>query len=148
MESISDQLKIMVDDEEIFKSSKLFKCILGLNEMESSVFSYLLKHEKASTLELTNVLNKDRSSIQRALQVLIDRNVILRESMSLKEFAEAKGKVESHKRGYLYVYSAKGLEDIKTQFKELLDKWYESMINYVENLDTLCECCGIKFEEC
>jgi len=148
MESISDQLKIMVDDEEIYKSSKLFKCILGLNELESSVFSYLLKHEKASTLELTNVLNKDRSSIQRALQILIERNVILRESMSLKEFAESKGKEESHKRGYLYVYSAKGFEEIKIQFRELLDKWYQSMKNYIENLHDLFDCFETSGELC
>ncbi|MFX0057347.1 MAG: helix-turn-helix domain-containing protein [Candidatus Hodarchaeota archaeon] len=140
MESISDQLKIMVDDEEIFKSSKLFKCILGLNEIETNVFSYLLKNDKVSTLELTNVLNKDRSLIQRALQALIDRNVILRESMSLKEFVELKGKEESHKRGYLFVYTSKDIAEIKIQFRELLEKWYHSMIKYIDNLDNIFDC--------
>jgi predicted transcriptional regulator len=66
--------------------------------------------------------------------------VILRESMSLKEFGELKGKGGSHKRGYLYVYSSRSLEEIKSYFRELLDRWYESMKNYIETLDTTFNC--------
>jgi len=140
LESISDQLRTMVNNDKEFNSSKLFKCILGLNEIESKVFSYLLKHNKASTMELTDLLEKDRSSIQRALQELLGRNVIIRESVSLKEFTELKGMEDSNKRGYLYVYRAKNLEEIKNQFSELLDKWYKSMKLYIKNLESTFDC--------
>jgi len=138
----------MVGNIEDFRSSKLFKCILGLNEVESNVLSYLLKHKRASTMELTEVLDKDRSSIQRALQKLIGRNVITRESVSLKEFSELKGFEESHKRGYLFVYIAKNLEEIKDQFKDLLDKWYKSMVKYIENLENTFDCFEKEGELC
>jgi len=140
LESISDQLKNMLEDKNIYRSGNLFKCILGLNELESTIFSFLLRNKKVCTEELSNALNKDRSSIQRALQNLIELKIIKRESMSRKEFFEFKGKDDINKRGYLYVYSAKDLGFVKKQFRELLDKWYNSMIKYIGNLDSTFDC--------
>lgn len=130
----------MLEDKKLYRSSNLFRCILGLNELESTIFSYLLKNKKVSTGELSKAFKKDRSLIQRALQNLIELKIIKRESMSRKEFFELKGKKDVNKRGYLYVYSAKALDFVKKQFRELLDKWYNSMINYIENLDNTFDC--------
>jgi predicted transcriptional regulator len=148
LESISEQLKGMLEEKKIFKSGKLFKCILGLNVIESVVFSYLLKHNNVSTMELTEIFKKDRSSIQRALQTLIEVNVIKRKSMSLKEFSEKKDIEDKTKRGYLYVYGAKDLEMVKEQTRDLLDKWYASMLNYIENLDSVFDCYEKQGELC
>ncbi len=140
MESITDQLKGMLEEKKIFKSGNLFRCILGLNEIESNVFSYLLKNDNVSTMELSRALNKDRSSIQRALQNLNDLNVIERKSMSLKDYVEKKGVSETNKRGYLFVYGAKDLQVIKQEFHNLLNKWYQKMTHHIENLDSLFDC--------
>ena len=130
----------MLEEKNIYRSDNLFKCILGLNELESTIFSYLLKNKKVSTAELKEVFEKDRSSIQRALQNLIEFKIIKRESMSRKEFFQFKGKKDINKRGYLYIYSAKDLDFVKKQFRELLDKWYHSMKNYIGNLDSTFDC--------
>lgn len=143
MESISEQLADMVEEEKLFKSDKLFKCILGLNSIESNVFSYLLKHDNVTTTELKTTFSKDRSSIQRALQLLIEREVIERKSMSLKDFSKQKGKNDKDKRGYLYVYGAKDLKYVKQQFRGLLEEWYNKMQIYIENLEKTFDC----FEE-
>jgi predicted transcriptional regulator len=140
MESITDQLKGMLEEKKIFKSGNLFRCILGLNEIETNVFSYLLKNDNASTMELAGELDKDRSSIQRALQNLNDLNVIERKSMSLKDYVQEKGIEETNKRGYLYVYGAKDLQVIKREFRELLKRWYRKMTDYIDNLDSLFDC--------
>lgn len=140
MESISEQLKDMLKEKKIFKSTNLLRCILGLNEIESNVFSYLLKNENVSTMDLTDVLNKDRSTIQRALQDLLDLKVIKRYSLSLKDYCELKQIEDNNKRGYLYIYKAKELDKIKVEFRELLDKWYQSMVNYIDNLDNIFDC--------
>jgi predicted transcriptional regulator len=140
MESISDQLKVILEEKKIFKSGNLFRCILGLNEIESNVFTYLLKHDNVSTMELAGILDKDRSSIQRALQDLLDLKVIKRYSLSLKEYSELKGIEDTNKRGYLYVYKAKDLDKVKVQFRDLLKKWYSSMVDYINNLDSLFDC--------
>ena len=140
MESISKQLEDMVDEKEVFKSRKLFKCILGLNVIESNVFSYILSHEDVTTVKLTGVFNKDRSSIQRALIQLNELGIIEKRSMSLKEFNEKEGKEGTNKRGYLYVYSAKDLEIVRVQLRDLLNRWHKSMVNYIENLDSNFDC--------
>ncbi len=148
MESISKQLKDMVEEKEVFKSRKLFKCILGLNVIESNVFSYIISHEDVTTVELTGVFNKDRSSIQRALIQLNELGIIEKRSMSLKEFNENSEKGETNKRGYLYVYSAKDLETVGIQLRDLLDRWYKSMVNYIENLDSIFDCYEKDGETC
>ena len=130
----------MLEEKKIFKSGNLFRCILGLNEIETNVFSYLLKNDNTSTMELARQLDKDRSSIQRALQNLNDLNVIDRKSMSLKDYVQQKGVDESNKRGYLYVYGAKDLKIIKQEFRELLNRWYKKMTDYIDNLDGLFDC--------
>ncbi|MFX0012185.1 MAG: hypothetical protein ACFE9R_17865, partial [Candidatus Hermodarchaeota archaeon] len=77
---------------------------------------------------------------QRALQNLMELNLVERNAMSLKDFSEKTGEDESNKRGYLYVYSAKDLHNVKIEFRALLDKWYNSMIQYIEGLDQLFDC--------
>lgn len=154
MEVIERQLKEfekiddLLDNEEIFSSERLFKCILGLNRTESKVFGYILKNENASTSEIASKLKMERSSIQRALQSLSKLLLINRESLSMKDYGTLEKKADSKKQGYLYVYNSKDLDSIKAQFKKLLDKWYNSMVNYIDNLENLCECCGIKFDSC
>ena len=131
-----------------FSSERLFKCILGLNKTESKVFGYILKNKNVSTSEIASKLKMERSSIQKALQGLSKLRLINRKSISMKEYRDLNAKSKSKKQGYLYVYNSKNMESIKVQFKKLLDKWYNSMVTYIEDLDNLCECCGFKFEPC
>ncbi|NVM46169.1 MAG: hypothetical protein HWN79_14730 [Candidatus Lokiarchaeota archaeon] len=140
MESISKQLEKMVEENKVFKSEKLLKCILGLNVIESNVFSFILKNEDVTTMKLTEVFDKDRSSIQRALIKLNDAGVIEKRSVSLKEYSEKDGKGETNKRGYLYLYGTKNLDMIKQQLRELLDTWYNSMSDYIDNIDSIFDC--------
>ncbi|MFX0076546.1 MAG: hypothetical protein ACFE96_13975 [Candidatus Hermodarchaeota archaeon] len=138
MESISEQLKDMVEEKQIFSCTKLFKCILGLNDLESSVFSYIINHDDITTIDLTKEFNKDRSSIQRALIRLTDElDVVKKRSVSLKDYL---GEEETNKRGYLYIYKAKNIAVIKQQLRELLNRWYKSMSGYIDNLDSIFDC--------
>jgi predicted transcriptional regulator len=99
-------------------------------------------------VKLTGVFNKDRSSIQRALIQLNELGIIEKRSMSLKEFNEKEGKEGTNKRGYLYVYSAKDLEIVRVQLRDLLDRWHKSMVNYIENLDSIFDCYEKDGETC
>jgi predicted transcriptional regulator len=148
LKEIEDINEKFLDNKGVFKSIKLFKCILGLNDLESKIFSYLLKNEKVSTTELTKFFNMDRSSIQRVLQNLFELNLIKRESMSLKRYSIMKSNKELNNRGYLYVYSVREVEYIKNQLTKLLNKWYNSMLNYIHDLDSLFECIELKGELC
>ena len=138
----------MVKEKNVFKSGRLFKCILGLNVIESNVFSYLLKNDNVTTMDLVDVFEKDRSSIQRALLQLDGLGVIEKRSMSLKEYSEKEGKGETNKRGYLYVYGARNLDLIKDQLRDLLDRWYISMSDYIDNIDSIFDCYEKQGELC
>ncbi|TXT63966.1 MAG: putative transcriptional regulator [Promethearchaeota archaeon] len=147
MESISSQLEEMeridiekLREKDVFKSKKLFNCILGLNDLETQVFAYLLNNSDVGTSELTDFFDMDRSSIQRALQALYDMNLISRESMSLKKYSNLKNLKHLKKRGYLYVYNANDIKEIKKRMKFLLKKWYESMDRYIDSIDSLFDC--------
>jgi len=82
----------------------------------------------------------DRSSIQRALQTLINMNLIKRKSMSLKQYSNLKNLDTTTKRGYLYAYNAMDIKTIKKRMLSLLDTWYESMAKYIHDLDSLFDC--------
>ena len=122
LKEIEDINEKFLDNKGVFKSIKLFQCILGLNDLESKIFSYLLKNEKVSTIELTKFFNMDRSSIQRVLQNLFELNLIKREPMSLKRYSEMKDYKGLKNRGYLYVYSVREVSYIKIQLTKLLNK--------------------------
>jgi predicted transcriptional regulator len=142
------QIDELLDEKGAFSSDQLFKCILGLNKTESKVLGYMLKNKDIRISEIAKALKMDRTSIQKAVHSLDKLKFIERNSISMKEYTDKKGTKNVKKQGYLYIYNAKGLESIKIQFKKLLDKWYNSMLKYIENLENLCECCGFKFEPC
>ena len=146
MEIINKQLKklnefennnIILEQKGIFKSNNLFKCILGLNELESNVLSYLFIHRNVGTFELSEKLNMERSSIQKALQSLIDLKLIKRESFSLNKYSKIKKINDAKKRGYLFIYNAENVNSIKKELRKLLKQFYNSMNNYINNLDSL-----------
>jgi len=138
----------ILEKKDVFSSEQLFNCILGLNKTESQVFGYILNNKDVTTLEIANAMKMDRSSIQRAIQDLIRLKLIIRKSMSMKEYTNIKAIQNVKSQGYLYVYNTKNMESIKNQFKKLLNKWYNSMLSYIENLENLCECCGMQFTPC
>ncbi|TFF98124.1 MAG: hypothetical protein EU541_07255 [Promethearchaeota archaeon] len=127
-------------EKELFKSDRLFCCILGLNQLETRIFAYLLKNKDNSTTELTTFFDKDRSTIQRALKTLRDLNLIKRQSMSLKRYSKLKNLPNTKKRGYLFIYNAENIEFVKERMRFLLDKWYDSMLDYLEHMDSLIDC--------
>ncbi|MFW9897425.1 MAG: helix-turn-helix domain-containing protein, partial [Candidatus Thorarchaeota archaeon] len=90
----------ILDKKTIFSSEQLFKCILGLNKTESKVLCYLLKNQDVRTSDIALALEMDRSSIQRALQVLSMLKIIERSSMSMKEYTHVNALEDTNKQGY------------------------------------------------
>ncbi|MHA1689278.1 MAG: helix-turn-helix domain-containing protein [Promethearchaeota archaeon] len=121
-----------------FQEHELFKCILGLNPLETEIFCYILRHDHVSTLELERHFGKDRSTIQKTLKKLLSLELIKRIRFSLKEFKAIK-KIEQYggKRGYLYVYNIMDLPIIKNRLRDLLDEFYHTMLNHVNLLEEL-----------
>ncbi len=133
------EINKILENKKIFSSLQLYKCILGLNPSESKIFGYIMNNKNITTAELSSLFKMDRSSIQRALQTLTNLKLIRRDSMSMKNYVESKNLNPLNKKGYVYVYNSEHMGSIKKELKGLLDKWYESMLAYIENLDYLAK---------
>lgn len=133
------EINKILENKKIFSSLQLYKCILGLNPSESKIFGYIMNNKNITTAELSSLFKMDRSSIQRALQTLTNLKLIRRDSMSMKNYVVSKNLNPLNKKGYVYVYNSEHMGSIKKELKGLLDKWYESMLAYIENLDYLAK---------
>ena len=116
-----------------FSNKDLFKCTLGLNQVEIDILYYLIENPASETLEIAQALNKDRSTIQRALQKLENFNLIKKEKISIKELNK-RSKKYNRKSGYLYLYYVIEKNEIKEKLNSLLEEWYSQMKQFIQNL--------------
>lgn len=93
---------------------QLLKCSFGLNQTEVNILKILFK--KDSELEINEIkLDKDRSTIQRSLNNLLNKELIKRRQINLK------------KGGYYFVYFSMPKDFIKKQLKEHFDNFREKI---------------------
>lgn len=103
------------------EASDVMHCFLGLRNLEIDVYFYLLKGA-ATVKEVAEALGKNRSSVQRSIQNLVQRGFASRRSRTLR------------KGGYVYVYEAVSLVTMKKLIKESLDSFYKQIVNFLDRL--------------
>lgn len=91
--------------------------ILGLNELEHELYFSLLNKEK-TVKELVEETERTRSVVQRALQNLMKKNLLVREGYTDKTV--------------YYVYSAAPFEEVRKIAEGALDSWYEGAKEVLE----------------
>jgi len=95
---------------------KILRCSFGLNTTEIAVLKHLIKNNKEMTVDVIEKgVNKDKTTIQRAVKALSDKELIFRHQINLK------------KGGYVFVYKAAG----KKLIKERIYKNFESFKNSI-----------------
>ncbi|MFW9831810.1 MAG: helix-turn-helix domain-containing protein, partial [Candidatus Thorarchaeota archaeon] len=94
------------------EASDVMHCFLGLRSLEIDTYFYLLKGQ-ATVKEAAEALRRNRSTIQRAIQNLVQRGFAHRRTRTLR------------KGGYEYVYEAASLSTLKNLIKESLDSFYQ-----------------------
>src|SRR5574341_386342 len=60
------------------KFNDVMRCVFKIKDYEIEVYFYLLDHPRSTIMEISDFFNKDRSSIQRSLQTLMDKGMINR----------------------------------------------------------------------
>ena len=100
----------------------LVQCNYSLNESEYAIFSQLMSSKKGlSVKELVDKVQKDRTTVQKILTKLLNRDLLMKRQMNLD-------------RGFMFVYFSKNKDDViseigknvETYFsviKESLNKW-------------------------
>ncbi len=83
--------------------------VFDLNTLQENVFEEL-RSSKLTVQEIASRVDRNRSTVQRALQDMMDKDIIMRE-----------GKTD---KTVYYVYTALPMEEIKQITTEALDTWH------------------------
>ncbi len=101
----------------------LLRCSFNLNKTEYKVFMFLLsKHGKYKVKDISSIMGLERTGIQKALKGLLKKNLIKRSQKNLE------------RGGYVYLYTVKDKKEIKQRMREIIDRWYQLVIEDIEKL--------------
>ncbi len=93
-----------------FEIDEVLKCSFGLNKTEFLILKKLLSREKKVD-ELSSELGKDKSTIQRSLQKMLNKGIVKRSQRNLK------------KGGYVFYYKSINKQLIKEHINKLFENF-------------------------
>ncbi len=94
----------------------ILKCSFGLNKTELAVMKHLLEEKEEFTIEdIQKRIKKDRTTIQRAVKDLFEKNLIKRRQINLEN------------GGYQFVYSPKAKNELKEKVYKIFENFKEAM---------------------
>ncbi len=129
MDSLNNEKKIEFQTvEELMmapepKFNDVIRCVFKIKDYEIEVYFYLLDHPESTIAEVSESLKKDRSSIQRSIQTLMDKSMINRKFRVLGV------------GGFTYIYIALPLEETKKIMERELQIWYNMMNGLVTSFE-------------
>lgn len=86
--------------------------VFGLNDLQRSIFN-TLEDSKLTVQEISDRVDRNRSTVQRALQEMIDKDLLMRE-----------GKTD---KTVYYVYTALPMDEVRDVTSEALESWHNSV---------------------
>ena len=96
--------------------AEIIKCSFNLNKTEYTLFLFLISSEKSKSIkEISNKLILDRSTIQKAIKSLTEKNVVKRIQTNLTT------------GGYLFSYIIKDKKELKKRILENINEWHDSV---------------------
>lgn len=89
------------------------------------VYAVLLKNNPASVEELAEILQKDRSTVYKSLQNLLEKGLVEREYRILRG------------GGYKYLYKPIPFEKFKEEILKNIKEWANKLIDALEEIEKL-----------
>jgi len=86
--------------------------VFNLNELQRNIFREL-EESKLTVQEIANVVDRNRSTVQRALQEMIDKDILMRE-----------GKTD---KTVYYVYTTLPVSELRKVTLEAIDSWHREV---------------------
>ncbi|WP_254536147.1 helix-turn-helix domain-containing protein [Halomarina litorea] len=100
---------LMLDEEPQF--ADVLSCVFDIQRHESSTYLALLDNQGSTVAELADVVDRDRSNVNRSLATLREKGLAERQRRLLDG------------GGHVYQYTATELPDAKELMHETLDEW-------------------------
>jgi len=98
-------------------------CVFGIQEHETRTYLTLLDHPGTTAEELADVLDRDRSNVNRSLTALLDKGLVKRDRRLLDP------------GGYVYQYTAVPLPEAKEMLHDALDAWTETVHGVIDEFE-------------
>ena len=103
----------------------LLKCIYDLNELDLKVYKVLLKRGPMRTDELAPRVKKDRSTVYRSLQRMMECGICRKETKTIEH------------GGYYHVYSVVNKEVLREMIERCAEDMHEKMMDAASRIDEL-----------
>lgn len=101
--------ELMIEDEPGFED--VLACVFGVQHHEARTYLALLDNPGSTVAELADVVDRDRSNVNRSLTTLREKGLAKRERRLLDS------------GGHVYQYTATPLDDARELMHETLDEW-------------------------
>ncbi|MFB6245625.1 MAG: helix-turn-helix domain-containing protein [Candidatus Nanohaloarchaea archaeon] len=86
--------------------------VFGLNDLQKSIFREL-EDSKLTVKEVAESVDRNRSTVQRALQELLESDLVMRE-----------GRTD---RTVYYLYTTVPIEEVREVTLDVVDEWHEEV---------------------
>jgi len=101
------------------------KCAFNISCFEMEVYASLLKRPLVSVEELSEILQKDRSTVYKALQNLLDKGLVEREYRILRG------------GGYKYLYKPIPFEKFREEMIKNINEWARRLIDFLDEFEKM-----------
>ena len=101
----------------------ILSCVFGVQDHESRTYLTLLDHPGSTVAELAEILDRDRSNVNRSLSTLREKGLVERRRRLLDS------------GGYVYQYTAMPVPETKTRLHGALDEWVEGVHEAIDEFD-------------
>ncbi|WP_255198355.1 helix-turn-helix domain-containing protein [Halorarius litoreus] len=101
--------ELMLDEEPGFE--EVLACVFGVQEHEVRTYLTLREHPGSTVSELADILDRDRSNVNRSLSTLREKGLARRERRLLDS------------GGHVYQYTATPGDEARDLMHETLDEW-------------------------
>jgi len=101
----------------------VLSCVFGVQDHESRTYLTLTAHPDSTVAELADVLDRDRSNVNRSLSTLREKGLAERRRRLLDD------------GGYVYQYTAIPIPEAKARLHDALDEWVAGVHDAIEAFD-------------
>ncbi len=105
----------------VIKFEDILRCSFGLNKTEIAIMKFLLEEKEELTIEeIMKKIKRDRTTIQRGVKRLFEKELIKRRQINLD------------KGGYVFIYSSKPKQELKDKVFKIFESFKESVSKEIQ----------------